>query len=137
MKTTPPPRNPSIQRLPVLLPRFPFPSLPFTSLALLPVLLVRAQVPGLDEVTLGGVDLALVLDVLDADAEPVLGEDDVLLAHALGDVPLHLGDAEVDLVADPGEAGEDEDGEEEGEELSLFFLTPGGEGGWKLVKGFP
>lgn len=57
--------------------------------------------------------------MLDADLEAVAGEDEILLAHALRDVAAHLVDAEVDLVADPGEGGEDEEGQDQGEELSV------------------
>lgn len=57
--------------------------------------------------------------MLHADLQAILGEDDVLLAHALRDVAAHLVNAEVDLVGDPGEGGENEDGEDEGEKLSL------------------
>ena len=45
--------------------------------------LVRRQVPRVDNPALGGIDLPLVLDVLDANLQAVLGPDDVLLTHAL------------------------------------------------------
>lgn len=79
--------------------------------------LTRPQFPRIHKISLRSVDLAFVLDVLDADLETVLGEDDILLAHALRDVAAHLADAEIDLVADPGKDDEDDCCEDEGKEL--------------------
>jgi hypothetical protein len=42
-----------------------------------------AKIPGLDNVFLSFVDDLLIVDVLDANAEAVLSEDDVLLIHLL------------------------------------------------------
>ncbi len=79
---------------------------------------MASHVPGLDDPALGGVDVLLLLDVLDADAEAVLGEDDVLLGHAGLGVVADLGRAEVDLVPDEGDAAEDGQEDEEGQELA-------------------
>ena len=86
------------------------------------LLVLAAHVPGLDDPALGGVDVLLVLDVLDADAQAVLCEDDVLLAHLLGDVAPHADDAEVDLVADEGQAADDDEGDDEREELAVRHI---------------
>lgn len=88
---------------------------------------VPAQLPRLDDPPLRLVDVVLVADGLDADAHAFLGEVDVAARHALLGGPADLDDALVDVVADDGEAA-DEDGEEyEGDQL------PGGSGvlaGW-------
>lgn len=77
-----------------------------------------SEVPGLDNPTLGGVDIFLILDLLDTDTDAVLGEDDVLLAHALRRRLLYLGEAEIDLVADPGRAGEYDEEDDERDKLA-------------------
>lgn len=77
-----------------------------------------AQVPGLDDPALGGVDVVLRLDLLDPDLDAVLCEDDVLLAHSLRRGVLHLGDADVDLVADPTADAQEGEDDEEGEDLA-------------------
>lgn len=76
-----------------------------------------AEIPGLDNPALGSIDIFLVLDLLDANANAILGEDDILLAHALLGRLADLADAEVDLVADPSGAGEDEKEDDEREDL--------------------
>lgn len=76
------------------------------------------QVPRLDDVALCLVDVFLVLHVLDADADAVLCEDDVLAAHALGRGLAHLCEGEVDLVEDPAAAAEEGDGDDEGDDLA-------------------
>lgn len=92
---------------------------PPSSLALLVrSVLVRAQVPCVDQVALCGINLALLLDVLDADPQAVFGEDDVLLAHLFRDIALYLRDAQVDLVADPGGPGGDGEEDDERNELA-------------------
>jgi hypothetical protein len=105
-------------------------------LLLLPILLGRlpAQVPRLDDPALRAVDVVLVLDLLDADAQPVLGEDDVLLAHLLLGLRFDLAERQEDLVADPGEAREEGEGDDEGEDLAggegLAWKGEGGEWRW-------
>ena len=102
------------------------------------VLLGVAEVPRLDDPALRSVDVLFVLDVLNADAHAVLCEDDVLLAHALRGRLAELVGGEVDLVEDPADAGEDDEGDDEGEELSACEAkvsetvdAVGGEGrGW-------
>ena len=89
---------------------------------LLFLLVLAAHVPRLDNPALRGVNVLLVLDVLDADAQAVLGEDDVLAAHLLGHVALHPDGAEVDLVADEGEASDDHEGNDEREELAICHI---------------
>jgi hypothetical protein len=69
-----------------------------------------AQVPRLDEEALGGVDVALGVDLLDADLHAVLGEDDVLGVDLVAGGGRDLLHGEVELV------GEDADGDEEDEE---------------------
>lgn len=76
------------------------------------------QIPRLDDVALCLVDVFLVLHVLDADADAVLCEDDVLAAHALGRGLAHLCEGEVDLVEDPAAAAEEGDGDDEGDDLA-------------------
>lgn len=56
--------------------------------------------------------------MLDADADAVLCEDDVLAAHALGRGLAHLNEGEVDLVEDPAAAAEEGDGDDEGDDLA-------------------
>lgn len=85
---------------------------------LLRIILGRPQIPGLDDPALRRVDVFLVLDLLDADAHAVLCEDNVLLAHALRGRLGHFGDAEVDLVADPGADADDGEDDDEGEDLT-------------------
>lgn len=64
------------------------------SLALLACgVLVGAQVPCVDQVALSRIDLALLPNILNADPQAVLGEDDILLAHFLRDFTTHLGNA--------------------------------------------
>lgn len=71
---------------------------------------MASHIPGLDNPILRRIDVALLLDMLNADLEAVLGKDDVLLGHALVDIVPDLGDAEVDLVAnEAGAAYEDEE----------------------------
>jgi hypothetical protein len=53
----------------------------------------RAQVPGLDDPTLGGVDVALILDLLDTDLDALFCEYDVLVTHTLGRGLANFGDA--------------------------------------------
>ena len=82
--------------------------------------LVRArsapQLPGLDKEALGAVEVRLVLDVLDVDAQAaVLGEDDVVLVHLLARLRLDLAHRQVDLVADPGQAGQEDEGDDQGQ----------------------
>lgn len=77
-----------------------------------------AHVPGLDDPALGAVDVVLLLDVLDPDAHPVLGEDHVVPRHALLGVVPYLGYAEVDLVAHHGYDDRDHAHDHEGDELS-------------------
>lgn len=80
---------------------------------------ITAQIPSLDDPTLGLVDVVLVRGVLDADADAVLCEDDVLLAHALRRGLLDLVDGEIHLPKHPGNAGEEEEGNDEGDDLSM------------------
>lgn len=56
--------------------------------------------------------------MLDADADAVLCEDDVLAAHALGRGFAHLGEGEVDLVEDPAAAADEGKGDNEGDDLA-------------------
>jgi hypothetical protein len=56
--------------------------------------------------------------MLDADAHAVLCEDDVLLAHALGGRVADGCNGEPDVPANPGGAGEDGDGDDEGNKLA-------------------
>lgn len=76
-----------------------------------------AEIPCLDYPALRGIDVIFVADLLDAHADAVLGEDDVLLAHALRRRLLHLGDAEVDLVAYPAADDDDDEENDKGDEL--------------------
>lgn len=88
---------------------------------LLPLLrgvFVGAQIPSIDQIALGRIDLAFLFDLLDADPQTVLGEDDVLLAHSFRDLAPHLGHAEVDLIADPGSTSEDSQKDDEWEKLA-------------------
>lgn len=66
-------------------------------------------VPGLDDPGLRGVDVALVLDVLDADLHAVLGEDDVVRGEAVLGVGADLGRAHVHVVAHEADAGHHEE----------------------------
>lgn len=88
------------------------------SLPLARLLGVGRVVPGLDDPLLGGVDVSLVVDVLDADAEAVLCEDDVLLLHAVARLLLDLVGRQVDLVADPAQAADDGEEDDERKELA-------------------
>lgn len=69
-----------------------------------------AQVPSLDEETLGGIDVALGVDLFDADLHAVLGEDNIL------GVDLVAGGGRDLLHGDVQVVGEDADGNEEDEE---------------------
>jgi hypothetical protein len=84
-----------------------------------------AHIPCLNDPALRGIDVFLVLDLLDTDTHAVFGEDDVLLAHALGGRVADLGDGEVDVPADPSGAGEDDESDEEGNELTGGWSVPG------------
>lgn len=86
------------------------------------LLLGRGQVPGLDDVLLRAVDVLLRLDVLDADADALLGEDDVLLPHLLARLFLYLHERHVDLPANKGKPGEEDDEDAKGEELAVYLL---------------
>lgn len=81
--------------------------------------LLLSQIPSLDDITLRLIDIFLVLDLLDADLDAILCEDDVFLAHALRGLFRHLGGGEVDLVEDPADAAYDGEGDDEGEELPV------------------
>lgn len=85
------------------------------------VLLGVGQIPGLDDVALRLVDVLFVLHMPDADAHAVLCEDDVLLAHALRRALADLGEGEVDLVEDPGDAADEGDGDGEGDDLAVWW----------------
>lgn len=98
----------------------PLPPEPRILLVLLPGRALGAQIPGIDKVFLRGIDLVLMLDVLDADFNAVLGKYDMFLAHALRDGALHLVDAKIYLVANPCESGEDCEEDDEGEELATY-----------------
>lgn len=76
------------------------------------------QIPGLDHKALCRVDVILIADLLDAHLDAIFGEDEVLLAHALGGRFGHLADAEVDLVADPGADADNGEDDYEGEDLT-------------------
>lgn len=67
---------------------------------------------------MGGIDLALLFDLLDANPQAILGEDNVLLAHSFRDLTPHLGDAQINLVPDPGGGNEDGEEDDEREELT-------------------
>lgn len=90
-------------------------------LLLLRGVFVGAQVPSIDQIALGGVDLAFLFDLLDADPQTVLGEDDVLLAHSFRDLAPHLSDAEVDLIANPGSTSENSEKDDEWEKLAKMW----------------
>lgn len=81
--------------------------------------LVRRQVPRVDDPALGGIDLPLVLDMLKADLDAILGPDDVLLAHALRHVPAHLSRALVDMIAHKDEGSHDDEEDDEREKLAV------------------
>lgn len=70
---------------------------------------IGAGVPGLNNPRLGGVDIALVLDVLHADLDAVFGEDDVARGEAVLGILADLGGADVDLVAHEADTGHDEE----------------------------
>lgn len=80
---------------------------------------IPAQIPSLDDPTLGFIDVVLVRGVLDANANAVLCEDDVLLAHALRGGLLDFVHGEVHLPKHPGYAGEEEKGNDEGDNLPM------------------
>jgi hypothetical protein len=71
------------------------------------VLRPGAQVPRLDQETLRGVDIALCVDLLDADLHAILGEDNILgldfFIRSLGDL-LHR---DVEVVGEDGDADEE------------------------------
>lgn len=102
--------------------------------------LVRRQVPSVDDPALGGIDLPLVLDMLKADLDAILGPDDVLLAHALRHVPAHLGGALVDMVAHEDEGSHDDEEDDERDKLAVgvqlgqrLAFWQGDERGWTVV----
>ena len=79
------------------------------------------QLPGLDKKALGLVEVRLVPDVLDTDAQAaVLGEDDVVLVHLLAGLRLDLAHGQVDLVADPGQAGQEDECDDQGQQLPAW-----------------
>lgn len=80
--------------------------------------LVRTQIPCADQIALGGIDLALLLDVLNAYPQAILCEDHILLAHFLRDIAPHPRDTEIDLVADPSSTGGKGTDDEERNELT-------------------
>lgn len=86
---------------------------------------VPAQLPGLDDPPLRLVDVALVLDGPHADAHALFGEVDVAARHALLGGAADLDDALVDVVADDGEAAEDDGEEDEGDELPGGVVSRG------------
>ena len=69
------------------------------------------------------VEVRLVLDVFDIDAQAVLGEDDVVLAHLLAGLRLDLDHGQVDLVADPGQAGQEEERDDQGQQLPVWEVS--------------
>lgn len=88
------------------------------------------QVPRLDDPALRLVDVALVLDLADADAHAVAGEDDVLAAHAARGRGADGAAGEVDLVGDPGGDGDDGEGEEEGKEFAISYTLLKSDSRW-------
>lgn len=83
----------------------------------LDVLLLLAKIPGFYDVALRLVDILFVLNLLDADAHTVLGENDVLLAHTLRRCLAHLGDAQVNMVEDKADTANDAESDDQGEDL--------------------
>lgn len=69
-----------------------------------------AEVPGLDDPALRGIDIFLVLHVPDADTHAVLCEDNVLLSHALRGGVAELGGGNVDLVKNPADSRDYDEG---------------------------
>lgn len=73
---------------------------------------ITAQVPSFDDPALCSIHVVLLLDLFDTDAHAVLGEDDVLAAHLFRSFFANFGDGEIDLVAYPGEAGDEGKGDD-------------------------
>lgn len=69
----------------------------------------RVLVPHVHEDFLRRIDVLLVLHLLNVDAHAIFGEGDILVANVLGRLRLDLVHAEVDLVADKGEAADDDE----------------------------
>jgi len=72
-----------------------------------------AQIPSLDQHVLSGIDIALILDLFDADTHAVFGKDDILLLELVRGDGRDLDGGEVDMVAyEGGESKDDEENEE-------------------------
>ncbi len=84
----------------------------------------RAQVPRLDNKALGLIDIALVLDLLDADTDAFLGEDDVLGFELVVCCFTNAEEGDIEMVADEGGDAHEEEDKEGGEELVV---------GWEIV----
>lgn len=85
----------------------------FLLLSRLPIRISRlGQIPRLNNPALRLVHVTLVFDTLDANLDTVLCPYDVLAVHALGCGLADLLRADVDVVADEGSAGEDEEEED-------------------------
>ena len=86
------------------------------------------QIPRLDQVPLRLVDIALGLDLLDANLQAVLGEDHVLGLHLVRRRMRDLRYGEIEVVCDEGCAGEDDEEDDDGEELAGGMLAGVGGG---------
>lgn len=73
------------------------------------------QIPSLDQESLCGINVALVLDLLDADFHAVFGENYVLGLHFLRGALGDLEEAEVEMIAYKGRSEEHNQEDDEGE----------------------
>jgi hypothetical protein len=96
----------------------------------------RTKVPSFDEQSLGGIDVVLVFNLLDADFQAVLGEDDVLGLHFLRGALGDLEKAKIDVVAYEGGTEEHNKEDDEGESLSKYEKgESANDVGWVRVRG--
>lgn len=82
-----------------------------------------AQVPRLDHKALCGIDVALCVDLLDANLHAVLGKDDILGLHLIVGGSGDLLHGEVEVVGEEGDAEQDDKKDDQRKELARCCVS--------------
>lgn len=78
-----------------------------------------ACVPSLDNPRLGSIDIAFVLDMLDANFDAVLGDNDVTRGEAVLGIFANLGCSNINLVAHETDASHDQQQDDQRKDLTM------------------
>lgn len=77
------------------------------------------QVPGLDHPALCGIDILLLLNVLNADAQPIFGKDHILLGHLVSSRLFYLVHGDPDLISHKSGTCEEQEKDHKGQDLTM------------------